>query len=229
MSVLERLANPCDPTSLSNRFRSRRFRHFERFTESFARPFSILDVGGTVSFLEHRGWAGRADVQITLVNLEAEDQKHDNIRSCVASATDVSEFPDQSFDVTFSNSVIEHLFTLDAQVDMAREVRRVGRTHWVQTPNYWFPIEPHLHFPGWQWLPMSMRVAVIRRIKCGHRWPCRDRKLARELVSEIRLMTRTELSRLFPDSTIWPERVLGLVKSWVVYGGPLHRAAGGGS
>ena len=49
-------------------------------------------------------------------------------------------FADDAFDMAFSNSVIEHVPDHEA---FSRELARVGRSYYVQTPNKWFPIEPH--------------------------------------------------------------------------------------
>lgn len=38
-------------------------------------------------------------------------------------------------------------------------------------------------------------------------------------VTSIRLLTASELQALFPDARIWRERILGLCKSLVAYGG----------
>jgi len=153
------------------------------------------------------------------VNLKPEERKHPNITPVQGDATDLSGFGDGSFDVAFSNSVIEHLFTAEKQAAMAREVRRVGKAYWVQTPNFWFPIEPHFHVPGWQWLPVRVRVELLRRRRCGWNGPCPDPQVARKAVEEVRLLRRGEVRKLFPTATIWPERVFGLVKSWVAYAG----------
>jgi hypothetical protein len=179
----------------------------------------IVDIGGTNAFWERCGWAGRHDVSITTINISAERRVHPNIEPREGDARNLSEYADLEFDVAFSNSVIEHLFTLDDQRAMAREVRRVAQAFWVQTPNYWFPIDPHFHVPGWQWLPTSARVALIRRRRCGWRGPCPDPAAAKLAVEEVRLMSRTELQRIFPGASIWGERVCGLVKSWVAFGG----------
>lgn len=210
------LADGKDPGSFSNRMRTRRFRVFEDLVGELKRPLRMLDVGGTNEFWEQRGWAGRDDVNITLLNLSAPPKKWQNIDGIAGDATDLSRYPDGTFDVVFSNSVIEHLFTHDRQVAMAREVGRVGRCYWVQTPNYWFPMEPHFHVLGWQWLPESARVGLLRRRRCGWRGPCPDREKARDLVREVRLMTAGELRRAFPEGTVLRERLAGLTKSFVV-------------
>ncbi|MEM2045934.1 MAG: class I SAM-dependent methyltransferase, partial [Candidatus Bathyarchaeia archaeon] len=48
-------------------------------------------------------------------------------------------FKDKSFDVVFSNSVIEHVGNYDDQKMCAEEIRRVGKCYFVQTPNFYFP------------------------------------------------------------------------------------------
>jgi hypothetical protein len=180
------------------------------------RPVRILDIGGTNSFWEQRGWAGRTDVHVVLVNLDAEPSRHENIEARAGDATDLSEFPDGAFDVVFSNSVIEHLATVDRQAAMAMEVRRLAPLYWVQTPNFWFPVEPHFLTPGWHWLPAKLRVALLRRRRWGWRGPCPDLADAQALVNEIRLMRGRELTRMFPDATLTKERIGPLVKSFVV-------------
>jgi hypothetical protein len=217
--MLRRMADGHAPDSFSNRMRERRFAQFEGLASALPRPLRILDVGGTNDFWEKRGWAGRDDVSITLVNLKGQQREHANIHPSVGDATDLADHMDGSFDIVFSNSVIEHLFTSAAQAAMAREVKRVGRAFWVQTPNFWFPMEPHFHVPGWQWLPERVRVAVIRRRACGWRGPCPDPEVARDTVREVRLMRRRELRALFPGATIETERIGGLAKSFVVHHG----------
>jgi hypothetical protein len=216
---LRRLADDGSAASISRRLRERRFELFDRLAGRLPRPLSVIDIGGTVQFWERRGWADREGVTVTLVNLGEQDGHHANIDSRVGDATDLSEFADGAFDVAFSNSVIEHLFTLEAQRRMAAEVRRLARAYWVQTPNFWFPVEPHFLVPAWHWLPEDARVAILRRRGVGWAGRCPDEVHAREVVQQHRLMRRRELARLFPDAEILPERVGGLVKSWIAVGG----------
>jgi Methyltransferase domain len=216
---LQRLADGNRSDSLSHRLRERRFRLFETLSGRLARPLSIIDIGGTTEFWERCGWADREDVTITLVNLAEQEQRYANITPTVGDATDLSEHPDDGFDIAFSNSVIEHLFTFDAQAKMAAEVRRVATAFWIQTPNFWFPIEPHFLVPAWHWLPESTRVAILQRRGVGWAGRCPDPDYAREIVQQHRLMRRSELARLFPEASIVPERFAGLVKSWTALAG----------
>jgi hypothetical protein len=224
--ALRRLADVDAAASFSNRRRTRRFEAFARLVDDLprqpSRPLRILDVGGRSAFWEQRGWAGREDVHVVIVNLESElaacETEHtgyDNIELHAGDATNLSEFPDGSFDLAFSNSVIEHLQTFERQAAMAAEVLRLAPRYWVQTPNFWFPIEPHFLTPGWHWLPVSVRVALLRRRRWGWRGPCPDPNEARELVREVRLMRATELRRLFPGAELRRERIGPFVKSFM--------------
>lgn len=203
----------------SARRRVERFARFEDLASGLGTPLKIIDIGGEASFWEAGGWAGRDDVEITVVNLPFEDREHDNIRPVMGDATDLSEFADNSFDIAFSNSVIEHLYTRQNQEAMAREAQRVGRAYWVQSPNFWFPVEPHFLFVGWQWLPESVRVAILMRKKCGWYRKEPDRAKALDAVKEIRLLTRRDLRTMFPDGRVEAERFFGIAKSWIAIGG----------
>ena len=211
--------------SLSHRLRSRRFEQFEKMAAELPRPLSILDIGGTTEFWENRGWADLEDVHITLANLVAAEQHHDHVVPTVGDATDLSQYEDNSFDLVFSNSVIEHLFTLPQQEAMAREVRRLAPAYWIQTPNYWFPMEPHFLVPGWQYLPERIRVEILTRRSVGWMGHTPDRAKAQELIREVRLLRRRELKALFSDATLIPERFGGLVKSWTAARLPSATAA----
>ncbi len=217
--MLRWLANSTEPTSFANKLRARRFQKFEALAARLPRPLRILDVGGTNAFWTNRGWHQRTDVEILTLNLVAEEQQYANIKPLTGDATDLAQFADRSIDIVFSNSVIEHLFTLEKQRRMASEIQRVGNAFWVQTPNFWFPVEPHFHFIGWQWLPVAVRVSILQRRACGWRGPCPDPIGARRLVEEVRLLTRRELQALFPRGTLLAERFGGFVKSWTAVGG----------
>jgi Methyltransferase domain len=219
LSILRRLADADNPNSFASRLRAKRFRQFEQWIAPLPRPLQILDLGGTNAYWERNGWASRADTHIVTLNPEAEEHRYQNIEPLVGDAMNLERFGDQSFDVVFSNSVIEHLFTFENQRHWASEVQRIGKCFWVQSPNYWFPMEPHFDVPGWQWLPLDLRVAMIQRWKCGSSGPCADPVHAREIVEEVRLLSKRELKKIFPGAALLPQRFCGLVKSWNVIRG----------
>ena len=56
-------------------------------------------------------------------------------------------FEDQSFDVVWSNAVLEHVGDHERQLLFLREARRVGKRLFITTPNRHFPIEIHTRTP----------------------------------------------------------------------------------
>jgi hypothetical protein len=177
-------------------------------------PVRIIDIGGTVRFWETMGWTGLERARIVVVNLTTQTSQYSNIEAIVGDACDLRTVGSDEFDIAFSNSVIEHVGGPSEQQRMANEVRRVAPTYWVQTPNFWFPIEPHFLIPGWQWLPESVRVAILQRHSVGWNGRCPERERALAVVRHAQLLSRRQLRMLFPDARLVPERICGLVKSW---------------
>lgn len=103
-------------------------------------------------------------------------------------------FANERFDIVFSNAVIEHL-TPEGQRLMANEILRVGRSWFVTTPNFWYPIEPHHKLPLFQYLPRSAQARIQRRLKT---WPEDE---------PINLLTTTELQKLLPGGKVFKVRV----------------------
>lgn len=219
MGLLNRLADNKSPSSLANRFRRRRFTLFKSLIAPLPRPLRILDVGGTESFWEQMGCSASDELEITLLNLQAEPVRLPFVRSLSGDARDLSAFGDQSFDVVFSNSVIEHVGDRPDQRRMADEVRRVGRRYFVQTPARSFPIEPHFLFPFFGALPDSVRVFLVRRLDLGWYKKIPDRAAAVEFLRGFQLLNRRELLELFPGSALEREKLCGLTKSYIVHAG----------
>ena len=216
---MRRLVDSRNPGSFANRLRERRFARFRGLLETVPPPVRILDVGGTPTFWRLRGDDLPGEPRITVLNLTAFDDGDERVETVVGNAVDMHEIPDNSFDVVFSNAVIEHVETLENQHRMADEIRRVGRRYFVQTPNKWFPLEPHFLVPGFQFLPISVRVALLRRMSLGWYARTADPAEAERQVRMIRLMSGREFAACFPDATIHRERVFGLTKSFIATGG----------
>ena len=128
------------------------------------------------------------------------------------------EYGDGSYDVVFSNSVIEHVGDWERQRAFAAEVRRVGKRLWIQTPAFECPFEPHFLAPFIHWLPASLRKAVVRWLTPWG-WitrPSRDK--VEETVNYTQLLSKKNVKELFPDCTVITERLLGIFpKSYIAY------------
>lgn len=220
VTFLKKFVDNRDAGSLATRMRRRRFAFFLSLLDHIRRPVRILDVGGTQGFWEVMGHSNLGDLRITLLNLDTQPVSGSNFESVAGDARDLSRYADASFDVAFSNSVIEHLGPSFAdQQLMANEIRRVAQRYFVQTPNRRFPIEPHFLTPGFQFLPVSARVWAVTHFDLGWYGKFADRKAARREVESISLLTERQIHRLFPGALIYKERFLGLTKSFVAYGG----------
>jgi hypothetical protein len=172
-------------------------------------------VGGSETFWEVMGFAS-SEHHITLLNLTASPTRHARIASVAGDAREMRQFSDGQFDIIFSNSVIEHVGTFADQSRMAGEIQRVAPRYFVQTPSFFFPLEPHFLFPFFHWLPRILRSWLVRRFSLGwyHRVP--DPEEASQLVEGIRLMKRSELRTIFPGASIFAEKLFGLTKSYIV-------------
>jgi hypothetical protein len=205
--------------ALSARFRRRRM-------AAFAREFGIgaqtrvLDIGGTPEC-----WSLLAErPRVTLLNMPRAKSDVGEGAAWVAGDGRLLPFRDQSFDVVFSNSVIEHVGDFESQRRFAREVARVGRAWWVQTPNRWFPLEQHLLTPLLHWLPRSWQRRLVPRLNL---WQLlvpvsedRRRFYIQHYLDDVRLLDAAGLRTLFPGATIVRERFCGIPKSLIAIGKP---------
>ena len=215
-------------------FRVARMRRF-RDTLQPGEDTTILDVGGTAY-----NWnAVEMRSQVTILNLGAPpDVSADppsetrprvsfgarrsapggcnkpNYTFVSGTGTDL-RYSDGSFDVAFSNSVIEHLASAEDRRAFARELRRVGRCLWVQTPARSFPFEPHLLAPFIHLLPRHWQRRLVRNFTG---WGLLTRPSAERVdavLGEIHLLGFDAMQALFPDCEIQVERFLGLPKAYV--------------
>jgi hypothetical protein len=214
--MLKRMGDIRDPNSLSARLRSRRFAFFRQLVDELPRPLSLLDVGGEWGFWRREGFTEESGISFTILNL-GKGEAPPHVTFVEGDARNMNYFADGQFDVVFSNSTIEHVGGLDDQTRMALEVQRVGKCYFVQTPNRYFPIEPHFLFPFFQFLPISTRVWLLQNYGFSRMGKVTDREKAMALVTEIRLLTEGEMLTIFPGAQIYHERFAGLVKSIVAY------------
>jgi len=192
---------------------------FRSLLDTLPKPVTLLDAGGTEGYWTRMGFAGNPDYKITLLNLEPAVAQATNFISLTADVRDLRQFQDKSFDVVFSNSVIEHVGGFKDQQRMADELKRVGKNLFLQTPNRFFPVEPHFVFPLFQFLPDLCRAFLIQRFNLGWRKKIPDWEGALREARSVQLLSRGQLRTLFPEAHIRTEYFLGLSKSFMVVEG----------
>jgi len=194
-------------------FRQRRMRGFiEMFNPG--PDTRILDVGGYHHTWRKSGVGSRIHLlnihSIEYVPLEDDPPFEDSVGDGCA-----LPFEDKSWEIIFSNSVIEHLGTQGQQRAFAAEAMRVGKAFWIQTPSRWFFFEPHLMTPFLHYLPVGMRRMLMKNFSI---WGWAFRPSPGEVddfLAEVRLLTYREMQELFPGCVILRERFLGMTKSLI--------------
>jgi len=154
---------------VSLRSRERKLRQFLELYRPGAAT-TVLDVGvtnapfgdgSTDNFFEaHYPWPG----QITAVcptELDRFAAAFPDVRAVRADGRELP-FADGSFDLGFSNAVVEHVAGgREGQRRFVHELCRVARRVYVTTPNRWFPLEVHTLLPFVHWLPRGPRDRLL--------------------------------------------------------------------
>ncbi len=183
---------------------------------------NILDIGGSkyywdlnIDYLKSRF----GKIKITMSNLEKVDvdlKEAATFNYVAGDAMKIETFHGD-YDLIHSNSVIEHVGSWNKVRTMADNIKDIGLPYYVQTPNYWFPVEPHFRTVGFQWLPLDVRARMLLRRKRGF-YTASSFDEAMEEVESINLLTRGQLGVLFPDAEIRSERLGPFTKSFMVMG-----------
>ena len=206
-----------NPESLEYRFRQKRYQQVRALIEEIGSKCGrcrILDLGGTETYWSiASGHIDNPRIRVDLVNLTAQHTTKPNFRSLVGNACDLGELDDMSYDLVHSNSVIEHVGTWDNMLRLAANVRRLAPAYFVQTPYFWFPIEPHFRFPIFHWLPESLRYRLILARSLGFMSKASSVSDAVRSVQSAVLLDCRQFATLFPDAEIRRERFWGLTKS----------------
>lgn len=145
-SFSDKFADNSNSKSVSSGLRAKRFNWFLEIIKP-NKISKILDVGGTEAIWLDTG----LEKQVTLFNIDFK-KRYPKFNYVVGDACNM-KFIDGEFDIIYSNSVIEHVGNFERQTQFAKEVVRVGKSYWIQTPYKHFPIEQHFLFPLFQYLP----------------------------------------------------------------------------
>ncbi len=211
-----------NPKSLRAKLRAKRIAPFlEMLQDAYNQRgyVEVIDIGGTENYwnIVSQHYLEQRNVTITIVNLPGSGMPRDHgiFRFAEADGCDLSCFGDNSFHIAHSNSVIEHVGHWRRIVQFAAELERVAEKLFVQTPNYWFPIEPHCMTPFFHWLPRPTQIWLVLHLQLGHWSRAASIDEAVRLIERAYLLNKKMLQEAFKDSCILTERFLGLPKSFV--------------
>ncbi len=188
----------------------------------------ILDIGAQINPNHEYGLqlidAYPHKRNITAINISADHVEHikhhyPDVDARVGDACAL-EFPDKSFDIVYSNAVIEHVGSWENQCKMAAEIMRVSKKWFVTTPNRWYPFEFHMRLPLVTWLPGGAYLTAGSIVCYQHqirryRWFTPRR-------TDLRLMTARELRSIFPQSRIVKQRITFMPETLIAIGGEVE-------
>lgn len=211
---------------------SRRAR--QRRAVTFRRRFQleettrVLDIGSENGENIHRVLSGTRvkPENVSLADIEASaldyGREKFGYQTILLDESGVLPFPDQSYDLVYCSSVIEHVTLPKSEIwnvtgsrefqekawanqqKFAAEIRRVGKSYFVQTPNRGFVIESHSWLPLVGFLPRPWLLKVLR---------VSNKFWIKSAPPDFNLLDAAEMARLFPEAEIVLEKKFGLVKS----------------
>lgn len=176
----------------------------------------VIDLGGTFDYWNgsQQAWSER-NIEITIVNVNSPKRAEAPFNYLQADARELSNISDNEFDIVHSNSVLEHVGNWRDKRRMAGEIRRIAPRYFVQTPNYWFPFEPHMRSPIIHWLPRPIQRRIVSLRRCGFYEKATTVDEAQEILLDAEMLDRAEMEALFPDARLTREKVGLLTKSWI--------------
>lgn len=222
MKLIHALQDNSDPNSLVSLFRRARSRRVVTLIEKIAAEqgeVRIVDLGGEAGYwqLFDVELLRRCKVHITLVNPGGVDDVWDERLFSVVDddATRLPQYPDNSFDLVHSNSVVEHVGDWVRMEAFATECRRLAPRYYVQTPYFWFPVEPHFSSLFFHWRSEQSRARALMRRAHGFSQKAPDVGAAMRDVQHARLLDKNQFRFLYPDAVHHDEKVGPLIKSLI--------------
>jgi len=206
-----------------------RARKLELFNQIMkpVKEMKLLDVGAQINPNGHKEhqlidtypWKHNfAVVNISQEHITVIKKRYSEVEAVVCDACELP-WDDKSFDVVFSNAVIEHLGSFERQKKMAVEIMRVGKRWFVTTPNRWFPFEFHMRLPLVTWLPGDSYLRIGHIISYNH---IRGTYMFGAKRDDLRLMSASELQECFPGSKIIKQRVTFMAETLIAVGGDVE-------
>ncbi len=221
-TIAERVGNYSNPNSIGSQFRAKRIAPLISMMSKIYDKYGevkIIDIGGTKNYwnILPEGILKQYKLSITIVNLPGSilPATEEHYQFIHGDGCNLHFFENNYFHIAHANSVIEHVGDWQHMVSFAREIKRLAPNIYVQTPYFWFPIEPHFMCPFFHWLPRPTRINLIMNFDLGNHKRSRTVDEAASKLENYRLLDKKMLQELFPDAAIKQEKIFGLTKSLV--------------
>ncbi|MGQ0444548.1 MAG: class I SAM-dependent methyltransferase [Beijerinckiaceae bacterium] len=140
------------PSRVSSKQRGKKFEQFFRLMEP-SRDDTVVDVGindkeysEADNYLEKHYAYPENITAVARKGLDHFRARYPRVKALIADGRKLP-FPDNYFDISYSNAVIEHVGKRVAQLQFLRELYRVAHRGYLTTPNRYFPVEVHSRIP----------------------------------------------------------------------------------
>ncbi|HRH32530.1 MAG TPA: class I SAM-dependent methyltransferase [bacterium] len=168
----------------------------------------ILDVGvgegfeTALNFLEEWYPYSRNITALGLEDLPSFKKKYPSIQYIKGDGRKLP-FKNKSFDIYFSNAVLEHVGYFEQQKKFIKEACRVAPKVFISTPNRWFPIDLHTLIPLAHFFPEKIRSCIYHFFG----------KHFYALEEHLRLTHVGEIKKMLPKNVklkVYPQKFLGM-------------------
>ena len=149
---------------------------------------------------------------ITALSIGEPERFREHYPTVTALAYDGKRIPflDRSFDIGWSNAVIEHVGSPADQLAFLKELMRASKTVWFTTPNRYFPIEIHTRTPLLHFLPKAVFDFYLKLV--GKKWATGSYMHLLSL-ADIRELLKLANAK---ESTIHRNKLFGFTLDFVV-------------
>lgn len=153
-----------------------RKKKYEQFMEIMKpkKDSSILDVGFSESeYMEGANYLEKYypyPEQITALGINKPVkflERYPKVKTIVYDGR-VFPFDDKSFDICWSNAVLEHVGNRKFQLQFIQEIERCSKSAFITTPNRFFPYETHTHVILLHYLPKRWFDSIL--VKLHKEW-----------------------------------------------------------
>ncbi len=182
-----------------------RNRKWKRFKEvvKFNEHTRVLDVG--FSDKEYSATDNYIDKnypypdKLTALGVEEPIEFEKKYPAIKAVKYDGSIFPfdDKTYDVCWSNAVIEHVGSRKNQLLFIKEISRTSKVAFITTPNKYFPFEVHTRVPLLHYLPKGTFDKFLKLI--GKEWAAGD---------YMNLLSLRDIRKLLKEAGIKEYRII---------------------